>query len=133
MKPFDSREESSPVTRPLVSVVDDDQSVRESLPDLLSQFGCDTEIFASAKEFLASGSIEKTQCLLLDIAMPGMSGLDLQRELRRRGHAIPIVFITAYGDKAVRPRVLQQGAVECLFKPFSDTDLLEALRKALAT
>ena len=130
--PFDTREESSPVTRPLVSVVDDDQSVRESLPDLLSQFGCNTHTFASAKEFLASGSIEKTKCLLLDIVMPGMSGLDFQHELRRRGHAIPIIFITACGDKAIRPRVLQQGAIACLFKPFSDTDLLEALNKALS-
>ena len=133
MMPFDTREESSPVTRPLVSVVDDDQSIRESLPDLLSQFGCNTHTFASAKEFLASTSIDKTKCLLLDIAIPGMSGLDLQRELRRRGHAIPIVFITACGDKVLRPRVLQQGAVECLFKPFSDTYLLEALHEALAT
>ena len=126
-------EEPSRATRPLISVVDDDRSVRESLPDLLSQFGCDSQLFASAKEFLSFGSIEETKCLLLDIAMPGMSGLDLQRELRRRGHAIPIVFITAHGDKSIRPRVLQQGAVECLFKPFSDTALLEALHKALAT
>ena len=115
-----------------MSVVDDDQSVRESLPDLLAHFGCDTRTFASAQEFLASDSIEKTKCLLLDLAMPGMSGLDLQCVLRRRRHAIPIVFVTACGDRTVRLRVLQQGAVECLFKPFSDNDLLEALHKALA-
>ena len=132
-RPSERHGESSRATRPLISVVDDDRSVRESLPDLLSQFGCDSQLFASAKEFLSFGSIEETKCLLLDIAMPGMSGLDLQCELRRRGHAIPIVFITAHGDKSIRPRVLQQGAVECLFKPFSDTALLEALHKALAT
>ena len=117
---------------PTVFVVDDDISVRESLELLIRCAGWQAETFASAQEFLASDSIEKTKCLLLDLAMPGMSGLDLQRELRRRRHAIPIVFVTACGDRTVRLRVLQQGAVECLFKPFSENDLLEALHKALA-
>ena len=117
--------------RALVSVVDDDESVRESLPDLLRECGFAVEAFASAEAFLVSECIGQTQCLLLDIAMPGMSGLELQRELTRRRHAIPIVFITAHGDETDRPRLLAQGAVACLFKPFSETALLEALQAAL--
>ena len=117
--------------RALVSVVDDDESVRESLPDLLREFGFAVEAFASAEAFLVSECIGQTQCLLLDIAMPGMSGLELQRELTRRRHAIPIVFITAHGDETDRPRLLAQGAVACLFKPFSEAALLEALHAAM--
>jgi FixJ family two-component response regulator len=116
--------------RSLVSVVDDDESVRESLPDLLREFGFAVRVFASAEEFLASDCIGQTRCLLLDIALPGMSGLDLQRELTFRGPEIAIVFITAQEDETVRPYVLEQGAVECLFKPFSDTALHEALTAA---
>ena len=115
------------VLRSLVSVVDDDESVRESLPDLLRQFGFAAQAFSSAEEFLASDYVGQTRCLILDIAMPGMSGPDLQRELTLRRQEIPIVFITAYGDETTRPRILEQGAVECLFKPFSDTALLGAL------
>ena len=118
-------------TRALVSVVDDDESVRESLPDLLRECGFAVEAFASAEAFLVSECLGQTQCLLLDIAMPGMSGLELQRELTRRRHAIPIVFITAHGDETDRPRLLAQGAVACLFKPFSEAALLEALHTAL--
>ena len=117
--------------RALVSVVDDDESVRESLPDLLRECGFAVEAFASAEAFLVSACLSQTQCLLLDIAMPGMSGLELQRELTRRRHAIPIVFITAHGDETDRPRLLAQGAVACLFKPFSEAALLEALQAAL--
>jgi FixJ family two-component response regulator len=117
----------------LVSVVDDDESVRESLPDLLRELGFEAQAFPSAEEFLASDSVGKTRCLILDVAMPGMSGPDLQRELKRRRQEIPIVFITAHGGETVRPRLLEQGAVECLFKPFSDTALLEALNAALQT
>ena len=117
--------------RSFISVVDDDESVRESLPDLLREFGFAVEAFSSAEEFLASDYVGETRCLILDIAMPGMSGPDLQRELTRRRQEIPIVFITANGDETVRPRVLEEGAVECLFKPFSDTALLEALNAAL--
>ena len=116
---------------PLISVVDDDESVRESLPDLLREFGFAAQAFSSAEAFLASDCVRQTQCLILDIAMPGMTGPDLQRELTRRRKEIPIVFITAHGDETVRPRVLEQGAVECLFKPFSDTALREALNSAL--
>jgi len=117
--------------RSLVSVVDDDESVRESLPDLLRQFGFAAQAFSSAEAFLASEVVSETSCLILDVAMPGMSGPDLQEELIRRQQGIPIVFITANGDKAVRPRLLAQGAVECLLKPFSEAALLDALDAAL--
>jgi FixJ family two-component response regulator len=119
------------VRRSLVSIVDDDESVRESLPDLIRQFGFDVEAFASAEAFLASEFVNDTRCLVLDIAMPGMSGTDLQRELASRRETIPIVFITASGDRAVRRRLLADGAVECLFKPFSEAALLDALNVAL--
>jgi FixJ family two-component response regulator len=118
------------VERPLVSVVDDDESVRESLPDLLRELGYSARAFSSADEFLASDCVGETRCLILDITMPGMSGPDLQQELAVRGQEIPIVFITAQADETVRPRSLEQGAVECLFKPFSDTALFEALNAA---
>ena len=118
------------VTRSLVAVVDDDDSVRESLPDLLGEFGFAVRAFSSAEAFLASDCIAQTRCLILDMAMPGMTGPDLARELTLRRHEIPIVFITAQGDETVRPRVLDQGAVECLFKPFSDTALRDALNAA---
>src|SRR6185295_9607902 len=119
------------VTRPLITVVDDDESVRESLPDLLKEFGFEAQTFSSAEDFLASGSIAETGCLVLDVAMPGMTGPDLQRELKRREQLIPIVFITAQRDEAIRPRLIAQGAVDCLFKPFEPTDLLQALNTAL--
>ena len=117
--------------RSLVAVVDDDASVRESLPDLLREGGYADVTFASAEEFLDAGDHARTRCLVLDIAMPGMTGPELQRELQRRGQAIPVVFITANGDDSVRPRLLAQGAVDCLFKPFSDTALLAAISSAV--
>jgi FixJ family two-component response regulator len=119
------------VTRPLISVVDDDESVRESLPDLLRELGFAARAFSSAEEFLASDCIGQTACLVMDVSMPGMSGPDLQQELRRRRQAIPIVFITAYRDEDVCRRLLERGAVECLFKPFSEAALLDALNAAL--
>jgi FixJ family two-component response regulator len=115
---------------PLVSIVDDDESVRESLPDLLREFGYSARAFSSAEEFLASDCVDETRCLILDIAMPGMTGPDLQEELTSRRHVIPIVFITAQTEDTIRPRSLERGAVECLSKPFSDTALLEALDAA---
>jgi len=118
-------------TRPLVSVVDDDESVRESLPDLLREFGFDAEAFSSAEEFLESDPDGRTLCLILDVSMPGMTGPELQRELVRRGSKIPIIFITAHADDTVRPTLLAEGAVECLFKPFSEAALLAALQTAL--
>ena len=119
------------MTVQLVSVVDDYESVRDSLPDLLKEFGFGARTFSSPEEFLASDCIGQTKCLILDIAMPRMSGPDLQRELKLRGWEIPIIFITASTDRDVRPRLIAQGAVECLFKPFSDTALLEAVNSAL--
>lgn len=118
-------------TRALVSVVDDDQSVRESLPDLLKEFGFAAQTFSSAEEFLESDALAETRCLILDIAMPGMCGPDLQQELKRRRLTIPIVFITAQKDETVRAHMLELGAVACLFKPFNDTALLDALNAAL--
>jgi FixJ family two-component response regulator len=115
----------------LVSVVDDDESVRESLPDLLRSFGFAVEAFSSAEEFLGSELVSRTDCLILDIAMPGMNGPALQRELTRRHHEIPIVFITARGDEDIRLQVIEDGAVDCLLKPFSDTALRQAIGAAL--
>ena len=119
------------VTRPLITVVDDDESVRESLPDLLNEFGFEAQTFSSAEEFLVSDAVDETRCLVLDVAMPGMSGPDLQQELKLREQSIPIVFITAHRDATIRLRLLAQGAVDCLFKPFEAADLLQALNTAL--
>ena len=118
-------------TPPLITVVDDDESVRESLPDLLREFGFEAQTFSSAEEFLASQSVADTSCLVLDVAMAGMTGPDLQRELTLRDQKVPIVFITAHRDAAVRLRLIAQGAVDCLFKPFEPADLLQALNTAL--
>jgi FixJ family two-component response regulator len=119
------------MTTSLVSVVDDDESVRESLPDLLREFGFAVRAFSSAEDFLASDCLDQTKCLILDIAMPGMTGPELQQELKRRGQKIPIVFITSHRDETIRSLVLGQGATECLFKPFSDTALSDAVNAAL--
>ena len=116
--------------RPLVSVVDDDESVRESLPDLLKEFGFAARAFSSGQAFLSSDSVDETRCLILDIAMPGMSGLDLQQELKRGGQSIPIIFITGQKDEDIRKQAAQQGAVKFLYKPFSDTALLDAVNSA---
>ena len=117
--------------RLLISVVDDDQSFREALPELLNELGFAARTFSSAKEFLVSDAALHSSCLLLDVGMPEMSGPELFRELRRRNVKIPVVFITARKDEVVRSRLLDDGAVECLFKPFSDTALLQALDKAV--
>jgi FixJ family two-component response regulator len=116
--------------RKLVVVVDDDVSVRESLPDLLRELGFAAKAFASAEEFLASDDIAYTRCLILDIAMPGMSGPELRRELIHRGHTIPTIFITAQSRQSIPPDLLQ-GAVDCLFKPFTEQDLRAALDAGL--
>ena len=119
------------VTRPLVSIIDDDESVRESLPDLVRQLGFAAQAFSSAEAFLASEFVDGTRCLILDVVMPGMSGPELKRALESQRRSIPTIFITASGDRTLRPRLLAAGAVECLFKPFSDTALLDALNDAL--
>jgi FixJ family two-component response regulator len=116
---------------PLITVIDDDESVRESLPDLLQEFGFRAQAFASGEDFFASNCIPETRCLILDIAMPGMSGPEIQRELGNRKQEIPIIFITAQTDEKLRTQMLSHGAVACLFKPFSDTALEQALRSAL--
>jgi len=118
-------------SRLLVSIVDDDESVRESLPDLLNELGFVSRAFSSAEGFLQSDALSQSKCLILDIAMPGMSGSELQQELRRRRIAIPVIFITAQRDEGVRSRLIEQGAIACLIKPFSDTALLDALKLAL--
>ncbi len=116
--------------RSLVSIVDDDESVRESLPDLLKEFGFASETFSSAEEFLASDGIARTQCLILDVAMPGMRGPELQGELNRRKIKIRIIFITGHRDETLGPRLIEQGAIACLSKPFNDAAMLEALNSA---
>jgi FixJ family two-component response regulator len=118
-------------TRLLISIVDDDESIRESLPDLIKEFGFDVRTFPAAREFLASDCLGQTKCLILDVAMPGMTGPDLQRELAIQGKMIPIIFITAHRDESVRSRLLKNGAVECLYKPFGDAEILAALKTAL--
>jgi CheY-like chemotaxis protein len=119
------------ISHSLVSIVDDDESVRESLPDLLKEFGLPSETFSSAEDFLARNGISRTKCLILDIAMPGMGGPELQQEMKRRKANIPIIFITARRDESVRSHLIEQGAIACLIKPFTDTALLDALNSAL--
>lgn len=117
----------------LIAVVDDDESVREALPDLLREFGFDAVAFDAAEAFLSSNALERIRCVILDIAMPGMTGPELQQELINRNLHIPVIFITAHADANVRAGLLQKGAVECLFKPFGDQDLRVALDRALAS
>ena len=128
---MESPKERGGKERPLLSVVDDDESVCESLPDLLREFGFAARAFSSAEEFLSSGCVDETSCLILDIAMPGMSGPELYQDLKRRGQEIPIIFITGQTDETIRARVLKQGAAGFLLKPFSDTALLAAIKTAL--
>jgi len=128
---MESQKPTGLVELPLVSVVDDDESIRESLPDLLREFGFAARAFSSAQEFLSADDLDRTSCLILDVAMPGMSGLDLQQELKRRGEEIPIVFITGQKEEDIRKQALRQGAVRLLQKPFSDTALLDAVNEAL--
>jgi FixJ family two-component response regulator len=118
-------------TPALIIVVDDDQSVRESLPDLLRELGFTAKAFESAEELLASADIPAAKCLILDVGLPGMSGPELQRELLRQGHTIPTIFITARSRKSIPPNLLEQGAIECVFKPFREKELREALAAAL--
>ena len=121
---------SKKMTGPLVSVVDDDESVRESLPGLVRAFGFSACAFSSAEDFLGSDYLSRTKCLILDIKMPGISGPELHGELKRRHLNIPVIFITAGRDEMIRISMLERGAVECLFKPFSATAVQEALKAA---
>jgi FixJ family two-component response regulator len=117
--------------RSLLSVIDDDEMLRESLPELLREFGFAARAFSSGQEFLSSNYVDETRCLILDVAMPEMSGLDLQQALKRRGQAIPIIFISGQKDEDIRKQAFRQGAVKFLYKPFSDSDLLDAVNAAL--
>ena len=128
---MESHQARSATERPLLSVVDDDESVRESLPDLLREFGFAARAFSSAEEFLSSDCVDETRCLILDIAMPAMTGPELHQELKSRRREIPIVFITAQRDETIRGRLLKEGAAGFLLKPFSDIALLEAVNTAL--
>jgi FixJ family two-component response regulator len=115
----------------LISVVDDDNSVRESLQCLIRSFGFAVDAFASAEEFLNSYRLSDTRCLILDVRMPGMTGLELQRRLAAELREIPVIFITAHGDETARSQALKDGAVDYLFKPFREEALLGAIHAAL--
>jgi FixJ family two-component response regulator len=126
-----SKHGESTSKRSLLSVIDDDGRLRESLPELLREFGFAARAFSSGQEFLSSSYVNETRCLILDVTMPEMSGLDLQQELKRRGQAIPIIFISGQKDEDIRKQAFTQGAMRFLYKPFSDSDLLEAVNAAL--
>jgi FixJ family two-component response regulator len=115
----------------LVAIVDDDDLMRGALQGMLKSVGLRSQAFASAEEFLKSGQQNHTACLIADVRMPGMSGLELQAELNDEEHWIPTIFITAHGDEKMRMRALRAGAVEFLAKPFDDEALLESVRAAL--
>jgi FixJ family two-component response regulator len=115
----------------LVVVVDDDDSIRSAVQDLLDAVGLPARAFESAEEFLRSGKQQETACLIADIRMPGMSGLELQAKLNAEHCRIPIIFITAHGDEKMRMQALRAGAVEFMAKPFNDEALLESVRAAL--
>jgi FixJ family two-component response regulator len=117
---------------PLIAIVDDDESVRDALTSLLHAVGWQAEAFASAEAFLQSGQVHTTACLLLDVRLPGLSGLELQRQLHSSQTRLPVIFLTAHGTEAMRAQTLQAGAVAFFAKPFSDTALLEAIHTALA-
>jgi FixJ family two-component response regulator len=116
----------------LISVVDDDESIRESLKGLLKALGFAVEVFSSAEAFLRSDAHPKTNCLILDVTLPGMSGLELQRELKERGARIPIIFITSHADHNIVSQMKADGAIDCLAKPFKHDSLLKAIRLSLS-
>jgi FixJ family two-component response regulator len=115
----------------MISIIDDDDSVRESLQRLMRSVGFVVNVFASAEEFLDSDCLRNTDCLILDVRLPGMNGLELQRHLATSHSEIPIIFITSYEDDEVRARALNAGAVDYFLKPFDDEDLLNAIDVAL--
>lgn len=117
----------------MVAIVDDDDLVRDSLGGLMKEAGFPALTFASAEEFLTSGEEKRTACVIADIRMPGMSGLELQAKLNEAHQRIPIIFITAHGDEKLRLQALRAGAVEFLIKPFDDNALLESVKAALET
>ena len=122
------------MARPLISVVDDDDSVRESLESLIKSVGLAVKTFVSAEEFLASEVLATTDCVITDVRMPGMSGIDLQRRLAISHRDMPVIFITAHGsDEDVRARALRDGAVDYLLKPLTEDEVLSAVHAALAS
>jgi FixJ family two-component response regulator len=120
-----------PTPRKLVAIVDDDESIRAALQGFMKEAGLPAQSFASAEEFLESGNLNQTACLVTDIRMPGMSGLELQSRLNAERRRIPIVFITAHGDESMRMQALRAGAVEFLAKPFDEEVLLDCVRAAM--
>ena len=129
----DRRSERFRLTKnPFISVVDDDDSVREALGALLRALKFEVGLFASALDFLRSDRVRKTDCLILDVRMPGMSGVELQRRLVETYRDVPVIFITAHGDEERRARALKGGAVDYLLKPFSEESLMNAVRTALS-
>jgi FixJ family two-component response regulator len=119
------------ITGGLISVVDDDESIRRTTTFLIESFGFRAVAFESAENFLKSGQLHETSCLIVDVQMPGMNGLELQSELAAAGYDIPIVFVTAYDNKVSRQQAMQAGAVAFLAKPFGDEQLLQTVRLAL--
>ena len=120
-----------PKTKPLISVVDDDESMREAVKGLMMSWGYSAETFASAEEFLRSRQVPPTSCLIADVMMPGMTGLELHRHLVASGKTIPTILITAHTDDGVRERALQDGIIGYLSKPFSEDDLMACIRLSL--
>jgi FixJ family two-component response regulator len=128
----ETRDELEKLTDPaLICIIDDDQAVREATESLIRSFGFRTELFGSAEEFLRWEGRESTGCLILDLRLPGMTGLELQRILAASGDRVPVVFITAHGDEQAQSEALAAGAVDFLRKPFSENALLDAVRTAL--
>ena len=126
------QEKSEALETPRVSIVDDDESVREAIRGLLRSLGVSADVFASAEEFLESDAAKNSACLILDVRMPGMSGLELQARLAAAGYKIPLIFITAHAsDREARARALQAGAVDVLYKPFKEEVLLKHVYAAL--
>jgi FixJ family two-component response regulator len=117
--------------KPLIAVVDDDQSVREALENLISSVGFEVELFASAEEFLDSETTLKTDCAVLDLCLPGITGLELQRRLTADGQSIPVIIITAQGDDKTQDEAVAAGAIAFLNKPFKEEVLLAAIDSAL--
>ena len=124
-------ERISSAKRAVISIVDDDEALRTSLEDLIRSVGFRVQGFASGEAFLRSNQVQTTDCLILDVRMPGMTGPDLQRDLRSERADLPIIFITAYENPGVRAQVLEAGAVAFLYKPFYEEDLLDAINAAL--
>jgi len=128
---LEKAEKTSGAKRPLISIVDDDEALRVSLEDLIRSVGFRVQGFSSAEAFLRSNQVQTTDCLILDVRMPGMTGLGLQRDLRSENADLPIIFITAYQNPDVRAQALEAGAVAFLYKPFYEEDLIDAINAAL--